>query len=111
MQEAFALECGHSGHPSPLKQLHFRPRHAHIVAWFALQRQIREDAHRSLGNQRGVVWVRDSRGPMYPQCGPEPERGVVREMGPGEYISLIPWNPHPTRGMAERKPEWDLVEH
>lgn len=77
-----------------------------IVARFALRRQIREEAHKSLGSKPGVVWAGDFRGPKYPQCGPELGVG-----GPGGHISLIPWNPHSTRGMAGRRPEWDLVEH
>lgn len=92
-------------HPSPPKHPPLRPRHADIVARSVLQRQIREEAHKSPGSSLGlsgqeIPGVQVSR--MWSRTG-------GRLQDPGRCSSFIPWDPYPVRGMAGGRPEWDLL--
>ena len=79
-----------------------------IVAKFALQRQIREEAHQSLGSKPGTVWQEI---PGVPSIHKGVQDRGVEGWTPDGHISLIPWNSHSARGTAGRRPGWDLLEY
>lgn len=87
----------------PLQQLLLSPRHMDIVAKVCTLEEDEGRSPQKPGQEIPGV-------PSIHNVAQNWRGGLVGEMGPGGHISLIPWNPHSTRGMAGRRPEWDLIQ-